>query len=386
VSNEFPSLSQAEEVHGFPYQISSSESMMSAAVIAAAAADGGSRHQPAIHSQASVSTASSRTPGRRPTYSTRSDRGGGVVAGRASYYAPEAQPEVPANFDMNLLPSIDPAVVAALEGAEASSVGREAAAAAAAAAEEDNRDSLADYAFEHALPYRNSGVGRSQYGGQYGGQYGSQYEGQYALGQSGEAEALREARGGGLVGYHSSPPAPVMDIFTAMDYEDVARRPDTTGAIAYPRAVPDDVYSSKLRAVMEGHSNLASVLRFRAAATPSLIAYTCIDAKGKEVGSWTWAGLHARAVQVVQVLRQRLGAGWAAGRGARVALVYRKYEMLDFVGSVFGCFYAGLCAVPVVAGDSYAELVHVLQSTGAALVLTTELNTKALHKDMAQNN
>ncbi|KAJ1661536.1 hypothetical protein GGF38_003576, partial [Coemansia sp. RSA 25] len=168
-----------------------------------------------------------------------------------------------------------------------------------------------------------------------------------------------------------------------MDYEDVARRPDTTGAIAYPRAVPDDVYSSKLRAVMEGHSNLASVLRFRAAATPSLIAYTCIDAKGKEVGSWTWAGLHARAVQVVQVLRQRLGA---AGRGARVALVYRKYEMLDFVGSVFGCFYAGLCAVPVVAGDSYAELVHVLQSTGAALVLTTELNTKALHKDMAQNN
>ncbi|KAJ1736018.1 hypothetical protein LPJ61_000235 [Coemansia biformis] len=152
------------------------------------------------------------------------------------------------------------------------------------------------------------------------------------------------------------------------------------GAIIYPREIPSAMYSGKLKHLMAAHANLPSVLRYRASATPSAIAYTCIDAKGREVGSWTWAGLHARAVQVAQLLRQRGVSAW----GERIALVYRKYEVLDFVGSIFGCFYAGMCAVPVVAGDSYAELVHVLSSTSAALVLTTELNIKALNKDLAQ--
>ncbi|KAJ2512810.1 hypothetical protein H4217_006680 [Coemansia sp. RSA 1939] len=154
------------------------------------------------------------------------------------------------------------------------------------------------------------------------------------------------------------------------------------GAIAYPRSLPDDVYSGKLKQLMTSHNSLPSILRFRASATPNEIAYTCIDTKGKEIGSWTWSGLHTRAIQVVQLLRQKGVSAW----GDRVALVYRKYEMLDFVGSLYGCFYAGICAVPIVAGDSYAELVHVLNSTNAAIVLTTELNIKTLHKDIAQNN
>ncbi|KAJ2652077.1 hypothetical protein IWW40_001274 [Coemansia sp. RSA 1250] len=148
------------------------------------------------------------------------------------------------------------------------------------------------------------------------------------------------------------------------------------------RELPVDAYSSKLKAILEEHNSLASILRYRASATAGEIAYTCVDGKGRESGSWTWAGLHARAIQTAQLLRQRGVTVW----GERVALVYRKYEMLEFVGSLFGCFYAGMCAVPVVAGDSYAELVHVLGSTGAALVLTTELNIRALNKDLAQNN
>ncbi|KAJ1719157.1 hypothetical protein LPJ53_006026, partial [Coemansia erecta] len=153
------------------------------------------------------------------------------------------------------------------------------------------------------------------------------------------------------------------------------------GAIVYPRTAGDEAYSSKLKHVMS-FSNLAAVLRHRAASTPSDTAYSCVDAKAKEIGSWTWGALDVRARQIVSVLR---GSG-VTQRGARVALVYRKYEMLDFVGSLFGCFYGGMCAVPIVAGDSYAELVHVLNSTGAAVVLTTELNSRALQKDLAQNN
>ncbi|KAI9504637.1 hypothetical protein BX070DRAFT_251469 [Coemansia spiralis] len=155
----------------------------------------------------------------------------------------------------------------------------------------------------------------------------------------------------------------------------------STGAIVYPRDIPEDVYSSKLKHLMETHGSLPSVLRHRASATPNEIAYTCIDTKGKEIGSWTWSGLHTRAIQIVQLLRQKGVSMW----GDRVALIYRKYEMLDFVGSLFGCFYAGVCAVPIVAGDSYAELVHVLNSTSSVLVLTSDLNIKALHKDLSHN-
>ncbi|KAJ1880399.1 hypothetical protein LPJ66_011502, partial [Kickxella alabastrina] len=154
------------------------------------------------------------------------------------------------------------------------------------------------------------------------------------------------------------------------------------GAFINPHAIPAEAHSAKLKHLMESFSSLAAILRHRARSSSQSIAYSCVDTKGKEIGSWTWSGLHTRALQIVALLRHK----GVCAPGSRVALVYRKYEMLDFVGSLFGCFYAGMCAVPVVAGDSYAELAHVLNSTGAALVLTTELNTRALNKDLAQNN
>ncbi|KAJ1676425.1 hypothetical protein EV182_008212, partial [Spiromyces aspiralis] len=92
--------------------------------------------------------------------------------------------------------------------------------------------------------------------------------------------------------------------------------------------------------------------------------------------------LHQRAERIMQLIRQKN----VVCKGDRIALVYRKYEMLDFVGSLFGCFYAGMCAVPIVAGDSYSELVHILNSTGALLVLTTELNIRALNRDLQQSS
>ncbi|KAJ2415080.1 hypothetical protein GGI10_001937 [Coemansia sp. RSA 2530] len=411
-----PFASEQPASHGFPYpseefgkdrDFGSGE----AAISVADSPRQQQQQQQAIRPQPSMSTINNRL-GRRPTYSTRSDRrptasmaGGGVV-GRASYYSPEAQPEIPANFDMHLLPNIDPAMVAALESAEASN-------SVVGPGLDDTRDSLADYAFEHALPYHNS----HEHGG--GGLNpvitdfrvaSSNQAAQYAFEQSGGYSAQVVSMTAPLERHalsHSAEPrlapnsAPLLDIHsptgrqgeydgeTQAMYEDwgaeaqpLQPEGSSIGAILYPREIPDEVYSSKLKSIMEGHKSLASVLRFRAGATPNEMAYTCVDTKGKEIGSWTWAGLHTRAIQVVQLVRQRGVSVW----GDRVALVYRKYEMLDFVGSLFGCFYAGLCAVPIVAGDSYAELVHVLQSTSSALVLTTELNTKALQKDISQNN
>ncbi|KAJ2470132.1 hypothetical protein GGI02_003131 [Coemansia sp. RSA 2322] len=383
---------------------------------------------------------------RRPTFSTRSDRRpttstvGGV--GRASYYAPESQPEIPANFDLHI-PNIDSAMVAALESAADS-----ADVDAPPPADEDTRDSIADYAFEHPLPYHSHSHEQSHGHGSGPSSLNpvitnsrvlaSNQAAQYAFEQSGASRGgggsaqlsmtapLERSLSGEVAGDFAPNSAPLADSYihsvsraqggythdnqpiyedwsAGMQYDaDIDPRqqqqqPPTqqqhmesplmshtasVGAIVYPREIPDDVHSNKLKSIMSAHENLPSVLRYRASATPSEIAYTCIDTKGKEIGSWTWAGLHTRAVQVVQLLRQNGVSVW----GDRVALVYRKYEMLDFVGSLFGCFYAGLCAVPIVAGDSYAELVHVLQSTSSALVLTTELNIKALNKDISQHN
>ncbi|KAJ2724954.1 hypothetical protein GGI07_001616 [Coemansia sp. Benny D115] len=170
--------------------------------------------------------------------------------------------------------------------------------------------------------------------------------------------------------------------YTAANPADVPFAENSVGAIVYSSEIPDEAYSSKLRHVMSSFSNLAAVLRHRAQVSPDGAAYACVDAKGRETGTWTWSGVHMRARQIVALLRQKGVTAW----GARVALVYRKYEVLEFIGSLFGCFYAGVCAVPVVAGDSYAELAHVLNSTGAALVLTTELNVRALNKDLAQSS
>ncbi|KAJ1912663.1 hypothetical protein H4219_005520, partial [Mycoemilia scoparia] len=167
-----------------------------------------------------------------------------------------------------------------------------------------------------------------------------------------------------------------------MSINPVEALPPGSGSIVYPREIPENVITPKLRHITSSFNNIASILFYRARTTPRGIAYTCIDGKGKEVGSWTWQKLHQRAERIMQLLRHK----GVVCKGDRVALVYRKYEMLDFVGSLFGCFYAGMCAVPIVAGDSYSELVHVLNSTGSQLVLTTELNIKALNKDLHQSS
>ncbi|KAJ1953925.1 hypothetical protein EC988_002720, partial [Linderina pennispora] len=252
-------------------------------------------------------------PVRRPTQTARLDRRP-TTAGRMSYYLPEAEPEVPANFDMpsTPVPAIDTELVRAMTVRGTS----------------------------QAAQTMQATPGPMTAPAEYEPWAGEPWAGEPAL----SAAAV--------------------------------------GAVVEPRVVGDDAQSAQLRQLLGQHQTLASVLQHRAQTTPSGIAYTCIDTKGREIGSWTWQGLHVRAMHVVQVLRQQGVAAW----GDRVALVYRKYEMLEFVGSLFGCFYAGLTAVPIVAGDSYAELVHVLNSTGAAVVLTTELNIRSLSKDLSQNS
>ncbi|KAJ2551537.1 hypothetical protein EV175_003654, partial [Coemansia sp. RSA 1933] len=397
-------------------------------------------HQEEARQQQAAATGRAK---RRLTLGTRADRrpaGGGTNGiGRGSYYAEEAGLEIPASFDVPDTPLLGMEFASASGPPSALAPARSESKLAISRAAASARGS-GDKMNNGAAPPVGDSLQREVIGispivtdphmlGSDGQGMQASADGLRGDGRVSKTAPLERAVGGGAAGFASAsgsasntPPLPTAHLFAqhsappenlgyAYGSGDQAAQGQSApmqqlqggqsqpqqqqhagqyqtgqmlgmGAIAYPRNVPDDAYSSRVQQLTTMHSNLASVLRYRASATPNEVAYTCIDTKGKEIGSWTWSGLQTRARQIVHLLQQK----GVSMRGERVALVYRKYEMLDFVGSLFGCFYGGICAVPIVAGDSYAELVHVLNSTGAALVLTSDLNIKTLHKDISQNS
>ncbi|KAJ2158003.1 hypothetical protein GGF46_004099 [Coemansia sp. RSA 552] len=387
-------------------------------------ASGSSSPQPA-----SVHRTGNR-PVRRPTYGARLGRRptNAGQSGRTSYYAAEAELEVPANFDMQL-PALEqsPVTVPAVSSGQQTqpstaepSPQEPAAAAGLPDLQSNNAHNGAslDLGITNAhhqptsgptgvdvhipteeIPPSELGLVSTMRSPEHDG-VGYEQQSPREASNIGYGQPPPESNNIGYeqrplepsstgyeqrplepsnTGYEQYPGAPG---YTGAEQHPQAPPLNSIGAVLSPREIPAEAYSSRLEGLMSAHASLPSVLRYRATATPGEIAYTCVDEKGREAGSWTWAGVHVRATHIAQLLRQRGAATW----GARVALVYRKREMLEFVGSLFGCFYAGTCAVPVVAGDSYAELVHVLSSTGALLVLTTDMNVRTLNKDLAQDS
>ncbi|KAI8393541.1 uncharacterized protein BYT42DRAFT_488202 [Radiomyces spectabilis] len=147
-----------------------------------------------------------------------------------------------------------------------------------------------------------------------------------------------------------------------------------------PREVPFDLKDTITQTELNTFTNLAEVLRFRGT-QPSLrdsIAFTLVDAKGKEPTTLTWDKLNAKAQKLAIQIRDRS----KVALGDRVALIYRKSEVLDFIVAMFGCFLAGVVAVPINAAEDLSELSFILNLTNATLVLTTDHNLRAFNKDM----
>ncbi|GAO51194.1 hypothetical protein G7K_5305-t1 [Saitoella complicata NRRL Y-17804] len=148
-----------------------------------------------------------------------------------------------------------------------------------------------------------------------------------------------------------------------------------------PREVPFALYDPHSPSLpMSSFDTIASLLRHRSATTPKRPAFLVLDSKGKEVQSVTWDKLAGRAEKVAKVIRDKSGLF----RGDRVALVYRDGEVVDFVVALFGCFIAGVVAVPINRPNDYAELNFILTSTNAHLALTTDNNLKAFQRDLMQ--
>jgi acyl-CoA synthetase (AMP-forming)/AMP-acid ligase II len=150
-----------------------------------------------------------------------------------------------------------------------------------------------------------------------------------------------------------------------------------------PRSIPFPVVDSvggKNQQNLATFDNLAAILRYRATndSHRHATAFTAVDSKGKEPVTISWDKLNARAEKVAATIRDKSGLQL----GDRVALIYRKSEVLDFIVALFGCFLAGMVAIPINAADDLSELSFILNLTSANLVLTTDFNHKAFIKDM----
>src|SRR5579859_2511220 len=156
--------------------------------------------------------------------------------------------------------------------------------------------------------------------------------------------------------------------------------PELSAPVLEPREFPFpimDPHDAKKQ--MSGFVDIATVLRHRGQHQAKNQAFVILDPKGREVASVTWDKLASRAEKVAQVIRDKSGLY----RGDRVALVYRDSEIIDFTVALFGCFIAGVTAVPINHQDDYEELNYILNSTQAHLALTTDNNLKAFQRDLA---
>ena len=147
-----------------------------------------------------------------------------------------------------------------------------------------------------------------------------------------------------------------------------------------PRDVPFAVYDPHNSHIpMSKFDNIGAVLRHRGKTQAKQPAYWVVDFRGKELSSITWEKLASRAEKVAQLIRDKSNLY----RGDRVALVYKDTEVIDFAIALFGCFIAGVVAVPINNVEDYQKLALLLTTTQAHLALTTDTNLKELQRDMA---
>jgi acyl-CoA synthetase (AMP-forming)/AMP-acid ligase II len=156
--------------------------------------------------------------------------------------------------------------------------------------------------------------------------------------------------------------------------------PDISASVLEPREFPFPIMDPHdLKKPMAEFTDIAHILRHRGTSQSKNQAFMILDPKGRELSSVTWDKLASRAEKVAQVIRDKSGLY----RGDRVALVYRDHEIIEFTVALFGCFIAGVTAVPINHAEDYTELNYILNSTQAHLVLTTDNNLRAFQRDLA---
>ncbi|OMJ21139.1 hypothetical protein AYI70_g3656 [Smittium culicis] len=152
-------------------------------------------------------------------------------------------------------------------------------------------------------------------------------------------------------------------------------------SFSYPREIIPTEDSSELNTVKQ-LGDIVSILKHRSSKSPESIAYTCINNHGNEISSISWSQLYKKSMLIYEVLLSQN----IRFKGERVALVYRKYEFVNYIASLYACFFGGFVAVPLVSSDSIEDLVFILKTTNCKTILSSQLNIDALRRDVLQNS
>ncbi|KAF9431114.1 hypothetical protein BGZ94_008889 [Podila epigama] len=148
-----------------------------------------------------------------------------------------------------------------------------------------------------------------------------------------------------------------------------------------PRSILEQALDDSTMTPLSRFLNIMELLRFRGMYMANAKAFSVVDVKGRETCSWTWEKLHGRAEKISQTILEKT----QLRRGSRVALVFRKSEIVEFLAAFSGCMMAGMTAVPINVIEEFAEMTYILSYTKAELALTTEYNHKALSKDLSMH-
>ncbi|KAG0293330.1 hypothetical protein BGZ96_002985 [Linnemannia gamsii] len=128
--------------------------------------------------------------------------------------------------------------------------------------------------------------------------------------------------------------------------------------------------------------HIGEALRHWGQTMPEGNAFANLDGKGIECGSWDWSFTLGRAEMVAKAIHDKT----QLRAGARVALVFRISEVLEFVAAFYGAILAGMVPVLVNQIQEFSEMVYIMTSARVELALTTQFNHQALHKDMRKGS
>ncbi|KAF9417580.1 hypothetical protein BGZ94_009925 [Podila epigama] len=123
--------------------------------------------------------------------------------------------------------------------------------------------------------------------------------------------------------------------------------------------------------------HLGEAIRYWGTHRPEGNAFASIEGKGAECGSMDWSTILGRAEHIAKNIHERT----QLAPGARVALVYRLSEILEFVAAFYGAMIAGVVPVLVNQIQELSEMVYIMTSANVELALTTQYNHKSLMND-----
>ncbi|KAF9403058.1 hypothetical protein BGX21_007363 [Mortierella sp. AD011] len=112
--------------------------------------------------------------------------------------------------------------------------------------------------------------------------------------------------------------------------------------------------------------------------TPGGNAFANLNGAGVESGSWDWAFTLGRAEMIARSIHDKT----QLRTGARVALVFRLSEILEFVAAFYGAILAGVVPVLINQIQDFSEMVYIMTSANVELALTTQANHKSLLTDI----